>query len=103
MGFLSLPESVIEDDDVGPFGVLFGVFGFRHEAVGNVGLLLIFDVVPDFVAFLRTCQAMSPINLLRESKRNFFFSMAPWAAGFTGTEATARKLYRIRYPGHLWR
>ena len=53
MGFLSLSESVIEDDDVGPFGVLFGVFGFRYEAVGNVGLLLIFDVVPDFVAFLR--------------------------------------------------
>jgi len=93
MGFLSLSKSVIEDDDVGPFGVLFGVFGFRHEAVGNVGLFFIFDVVPDFVPSLETCQAMSPINPLRESKRNFFFSMAPWAARFTGTEAAARKLY----------
>jgi hypothetical protein len=45
-------RSSSEDDDVGPFGVLFGVFGFRHEAVGNVPLFLIFDVVPDFVAFL---------------------------------------------------
>src|SRR5260221_1220151 len=29
---------------------------------------------------------MSPINPLRESKRSFLFSMAPWAAGFTGTK-----------------
>ena len=52
LGFLSLSERVIEDDDVGPVGVLLGVFGFGHEAVGNVGFFLVFDVVADFVAFL---------------------------------------------------
>jgi 3-oxoacyl-[acyl-carrier protein] reductase len=50
--FLSLAERVIEDDDVGPFGVLLGVLGFCHEAIGNIGFLLISYVVPDFVAFL---------------------------------------------------
>jgi hypothetical protein len=52
LGFGALAESVVEDDDVGPFGVFFPVFGFGDKAIGNVTLFFGFDVVTDVVAFL---------------------------------------------------
>ena len=52
LGFGALAEGVVEDDDVGPLGVAFPVFGFGDEAVGDVALFFGFDVVADVVAFL---------------------------------------------------
>jgi len=51
LGLFALAESVIEDDDVGPLGVFFPVFGFGDEAVGDVALFFRVDVVADVVAF----------------------------------------------------
>jgi hypothetical protein len=73
--FLSLSKSVIEEDDVSLLFVFLRVLGFGHEAIGNVGFFLIFDVVPHSWPSLDTCQAMSPIRPLSELKRIFSF---PW-------------------------
>ncbi len=51
-GFGALAEGVIENDDIGPLGVAFPIFGFGDEAVGDVALFFGFDVVADIVAFL---------------------------------------------------
>ena len=100
MGFLSLSESVIEDDDVGPVGVLLGVFGFGHEAVGNVGFFLVFDVVADLVAFLGDLPGdVADQSAERVEEKLFLFHIG-LGAGLTRTEAAAGKLYRIRYAGH---
>src|SRR5262249_16344479 len=50
--FLSLTQSVIEDDDVGPRDVRLPVVRLRHKAVGDVLLLLVGDEVADLVALL---------------------------------------------------
>ena len=77
-GFGTLAERVVEDDDVGPFGVALPILGFRNEAVGDVALFFSFDVVTDVVTFLE-CDlpeaAMSPMRPERETKRNLRLSI----------------------------
>ncbi len=51
LSFGALAEGVVKNDDVGPVGVLFPVFGFGDEAVGDVALFFGFDVVADVVPF----------------------------------------------------
>jgi hypothetical protein len=96
MRLLSLSESVIEDDDIGPFSVLLGVLGFRHEAVGNVGFFLVFDVVADLVAFLGNLPGdVADQSAEGVEEKLFLFH------GALGSRLhrRARKLYRIRYAG----
>jgi hypothetical protein len=52
LGLGALAESVVENDDVGPLGIFFPIFGFGDEAIGDVALFFGFDVVADVVAFL---------------------------------------------------
>jgi len=52
LGFGTLTEGVIEDDDVGPLRIFFPVGGFGDEAVGDVALFFVVDVIADFVALL---------------------------------------------------
>ena len=51
VGFGTLPQRVVEYDDVRPLGVFFPVEGFIDEAVGNVALFFVVDVIADVVAF----------------------------------------------------
>src|SRR5208337_938018 len=51
LGFSALSQGVIEDDNVGPFDVLFTIAGFRHKAVGDVSFFFGFDVVTNFMSF----------------------------------------------------
>jgi len=53
LSLAALAESVVKDDDVGPFGVLFPVFGFGYKPVGDVALFFVVDVVTNIVAFLQ--------------------------------------------------
>lgn len=52
LGFGSLAECVVEDDDVCPFRVAFPILGFEDEAGGDVALFFGFDVVANVVALL---------------------------------------------------
>ena len=47
----ALTERVVEDDDVGPLGVFLPVDGLGNEAVGDVALFFVVDVIADVVAF----------------------------------------------------
>ncbi len=49
--FGALSESVVEDDDVGPLGVLLPVGGLGDKPVGDVAFAFRFDVITNFVTF----------------------------------------------------
>ena len=50
-GFGALAERVVENDDVGPVDVFLPIVGLGDEAVGDVALFFVADVIADFVAF----------------------------------------------------
>ena len=81
LSFGALAESVVEDDDVGPFGVALPVFGFGDEAVGDVALFFGFDVVADVVAFLENLPGDVTDEAGERDKEKFaFVHLGEWAA-----------------------
>ena len=73
LGFLALAEGVVEDDDVGPLGVFFPVFGFGDEAVGDVALFFRLDVVADVVAFFENLPGDVADKARERNKEKFAF------------------------------
>jgi hypothetical protein len=101
VGFGALAESVVEDDDVGPLGVTFPIFGFGDEAVGDVALFFGFDVVTDVVAFFENLPGDVTDESREGDKEKFaFIHLDEQAAGRGSSEA--RKYSSQNEPGHCY-
>ena len=52
LGLLTLPQRVIENENIRPVDIFFPVFGLGDEVVSDVTLFFIADEVANFVTFL---------------------------------------------------
>jgi hypothetical protein len=73
LSFSALAESVVEHDDIRPFGVFFPIRGFGDETVGDVALFFSFDVITDVVAFLEDLPGDVTDQTGKRNKKKFAF------------------------------
>ena len=101
-GLFALAERIVEDDDVGPVGVLFPVLGLGDEAVADVFFLFVSDEIANLVAFLRNLPGdvadesrerhEQEILLLHRAPSSFLFHLTSTAALFREPKGAALPL-----------